>query len=77
MFDYFMINYVTNATFFLMFFLTILSYLFALKSKEKSHQVLGMFLFYIMYTISSITIIVCFFINKLWNTLISFISPLR
>ena len=60
MFDYFMINYVTNATyatFFLMFFLTILSYLFALKSKEKSHQVLGMFLFYLMFTMSLITII--------------------
>lgn len=57
MFDYFMINYVTNATFFLMFFLTILSYLFAFKSTEKSHRVLGMFLFYIMFTMSLITII--------------------
>ena len=57
MFDYFMINYVTNATFFLMFFLTILSYLFAFKSTEKSHRVLGTCLFYIMFTMSLITII--------------------
>lgn len=57
MFDYFMINYVSNATFFLMLFLTILSYLFAFKSTEKSHRVLGMILFFIMFTMLSITII--------------------
>ena len=57
MFDYFMINYVSSATFFLMLFLTILSYLFAFKSTEKSHRVLGMILFFIMFTMLSITII--------------------